>query len=255
MYYGEYLPANDLEPFIAGFWKFIAPDDVPPGTPHVAPPDGCVSLVLHANRMAGQHNIFLVGPDVGMLRNVLYPGSVYVGIRFAPGAVGCFLDFSGAQLRGQSIELSAPNAFHPYLDLVGPGFEQFSLLEAELRRQKRKAPDPEVAKVAQILKDNEGNRSIASVLKAAFIGERQLQRRFRRDVGLSMKEFARVRRMRAAMVRLVLHRQKTLDISLDGGYYDQAHFLNEFRDFADMKPSELERYLRKIEHGFVAVDG
>ncbi|MBK7873823.1 MAG: hypothetical protein IPJ74_25760 [Saprospiraceae bacterium] len=64
-----------------------------------------------------------------------------------------------------------------------------------------------------------------------------------------MKEFARVRRMRTAIIQMVLHQHQSLELSLNGGYYDQAHFLHDFQAFANMKPGDLQVYLRQIEHG------
>jgi AraC-like DNA-binding protein len=251
MFYEEYPPGDGLRQYIASYWKFVAPPGDYPPIQHTAPPDGCVSLLLYTNPIYHLRQSILLGPSIGVVQSTLLPGSVYVGARFMPGAFSCFFDYPSESLRDRHILLGNEAHFSDIFDRLDADFENLDSIGKVLLQFKNGEPDVEVGKAVRLLVESEGNLRIAEIIRQAFIGERQLQRRFRQEVGLSMKEFARVRRMRAAMVRLVLHRQTTLDASLNSGYYDQAHFLHDFQSFARMKPSELENYLRQIEHGAI----
>ncbi len=100
-----------------------------------------------------------------------------------------------------------------------------------------------MAKVVHEIIKTEGQCKVADLVQKAFVSERQLQKRFRKAVGLSMKELARVFRLRAALVQLVFQEHGVLDISFDKGFYDQSHFLHEFQRFARQKPDQVKRYL------------
>ncbi len=54
---------------------------------------------------------------------------------------------------------------------------------------------------------------------------------FRAEVGLAPKAYLRVRRLQAALRRLDTGRSRGSTIAADLGYFDQAHFVREFRAF------------------------
>lgn len=249
MFYQEYLPCEALQNTVACYWKFVAPKDIQEPVQHTAPPDGCVSLFLHRNVALQIQYLALAGPSVEVLKTTVLPGSVYLGVRFLPGAFGCFFDIPIEPLRNQGQEFPTETLLGALLPELNADFNAFNQLDAILMQLKQSDPDPEVQKAVQLILDSQGQCKIKDIVRQAFVSERPLQKRFRKAVGLSMKEFARVRRMRAAIVQMVLHQQRSLDVSHEGGYYDQAHFLRDFQAFAQMKPAELQGYLRRIEHG------
>jgi AraC-like DNA-binding protein len=92
----------------------------------------------------------------------------------------------------------------------------------------------------------EGNPSVrmADVRRLTGLSTKRLIGLFRAEVGLSPKEYARVRRLQAALRRLG-------DLDADGargaeiaaavGYFDQSHFVREFRSFTGMTPTQYRR--------------
>jgi len=245
--YREFLPSPAWADYLAGHWKFVVPMDWGQTFEHIAPPDGCVSLFLCKNERHHFQFAGLMGPQLTMLKTTLVPGSVYWGIRFYPGAFSCCFDQSVEDLKNQSIVLPDFAAFDAGLAVLNPDFADVQLIETLLPHP-QKTLDTEVRKVVQSILKTEGQCKIADLVHAAFLSERQLQKRFRKAVGLSMKELARVMRIRAALVQMVLHERQSIDISFEQGFYDQAHFLHEFQQFARQQPEEVKRYLRNIQH-------
>lgn len=81
---------------------------------------------------------------------------------------------------------------------------------------------------------------IADLASAIGTSTRELGRRFENAVGVSPKKFSRVTRFVRALHRLRECRQETLTyVAVASGYYDQAHFIHEFREFAGITPGEL----------------
>ena len=100
--------------------------------------------------------------------------------------------------------------------------------------------------------DTGGQVSIGSLSAELGWSRRRFAERFREDVGLAPKVFARVLRFHRAVETLKAHEPRRLsDVAQDCGYYDQAHFDRDFRVFAGVTPTELVRTLRP-DGGFAA---
>ncbi|QHT65251.1 helix-turn-helix transcriptional regulator [Rhodocytophaga rosea] len=80
---------------------------------------------------------------------------------------------------------------------------------------------------------------LASALR---ISERQLQRRFKKQVGISLKRYQRVSRFELALKRLAtVHYSELTSIAFELDYTDQSHFIKEFQEFAEMSPYNFVR--------------
>ena len=72
---------------------------------------------------------------------------------------------------------------------------------------------------------------------------------FTAEVGLTPKVFSRLRRFRRALDRVA--DRPAVDwtvIALECGYYDQAHFIHDFRSFAGMTPTAYEQCRVSLNH-------
>ena len=64
------------------------------------------------------------------------------------------------------------------------------------------------------------------------------EKRFRRNVGISPKQFAYIIRMKS-VIKNGLGKQPFTQTALDAGYYDQAHFNKDFKLFTGQCPTEF----------------
>jgi transcriptional regulator GlxA family with amidase domain len=82
--------------------------------------------------------------------------------------------------------------------------------------------------------------NVKSVAVDLGVSERHLRRLFRKSVGMSPKEFARVARFRHARRTAREGSQRSwADIAAETGYYDQAHLTEDFRAIAGVTPRVL----------------
>lgn len=80
---------------------------------------------------------------------------------------------------------------------------------------------------------------IAAVTRAVGMCERRFRDRFQSEVGMAPKLFARVQRFQAVIAKVHrLSRVDWADVASDCGYFDQAHFINDFRMFCGLTPVE-----------------
>ena len=100
------------------------------------------------------------------------------------------------------------------------------------------AVDPVARAAIGLLLDSDRNASVEELARALGLSDRQLERRFRRDVGISPKQFSMLWRFGQS---LHLHRQglRTADIALACGYFDQAHFTRAFERIAGRPPGRF----------------
>lgn len=87
---------------------------------------------------------------------------------------------------------------------------------------------------------SKGGVAIGSLSAALEYSPRQFIDRFRAEVGFAPKTMARVLRFNSVIERLetATHVRWT-DLALECGYYDQSHFVREFREFAGSTPSDF----------------
>jgi AraC-like DNA-binding protein len=83
--------------------------------------------------------------------------------------------------------------------------------------------------------------SIATVTDALGLSAKRFIERFTIEVGLTPKRYCRIRRFQRALA--LSHRGHHVDwtrVALDCGYFDQAHFIHDFRSFAGLTPTEYQ---------------
>jgi AraC-like DNA-binding protein len=91
--------------------------------------------------------------------------------------------------------------------------------------------------LGQFQQESHGCR-IAKVTDEIGLSPRRFIELFRRQVGLAPKVFCRVRRFQNVL-QMVRETEAVhwADVALQCGYYDQAHFIHDFRSFSDLTPS------------------
>jgi AraC-like DNA-binding protein len=80
---------------------------------------------------------------------------------------------------------------------------------------------------------------IADMIDTIGVSPRWLTQVFRAEVGLTPKRYQRIQRFQAALCRI--ERNKHIDwadIAFASGYFDQAHFIHDFRAFSGLSPTD-----------------
>jgi AraC-like DNA-binding protein len=119
---------------------------------------------------------------------------------------------------------------------------RFAILDAVLARRldSARAPAPGVEQAWRRLVATHGAVPVGALAEESGWSRRHLVARFRDDVGLPPKVFARILRFERAAELLVAPGGPSLcEIALGCGYYDQAHLNRDFRAFAGCTPTEL----------------
>jgi AraC-like DNA-binding protein len=87
--------------------------------------------------------------------------------------------------------------------------------------------------------DSTGKVSVDQLANDAGISSRQLERRFLREVGLGPKLLGRIIRFQQVFRAVEQCNAAWADVALECGYYDQAHLIRDFNQFAQQTPAVL----------------
>ena len=125
----------------------------------------------------------------------------------------------------------------PILEAQGPA-DKLNALERLLQRTVQ-----EPAKRSDLLDRalrflESPNTSVRQCANYEGVSERRLSQVFREQVGMSPKVWCRIRRFQMAVTSL--HQGTDVrwaDLAIRCGYYDQAHFINDFRAFSGINPT------------------
>ena len=83
---------------------------------------------------------------------------------------------------------------------------------------------------------NNGNISILQLSNQSFLSQRQFERKFKDLVGFSPKTFSRLVRFKATVDNYRTDNKTMTEIAYDFGYYDQSHFIQDFKQFSGYSP-------------------
>lgn len=104
-----------------------------------------------------------------------------------------------------------------------------------LSRLHEPAPDQLVLAALSLIHKSGGNIRIQQLAQQLHTSQSPLEKRFRKAVGASPKKFASIVRIKFAINQF--NKQPSLTaLGYDAGFYDQAHFIKEFKTFTGDTP-------------------
>jgi AraC-like DNA-binding protein len=168
-----------------------------------------------------------------------------LGVKFLPGAFSLFSVLPAVELTGRIVtfeEALGPEGAQLAREgeAAGSAAERIALAETFLR-ERRGDPDPRVETVvaaAEAMRSGPPDQRVSDVAGEHGLSVRTLQRLFRDHVGVSPKWVLQRYRMHDAAERIAAgEAPDTAELALELGYFDQAHFGNDFRRYVGIPPA------------------
>jgi len=238
VHYRETAPHPALRPYIHCYWELYTGAALAEPYTYRVVADACMDIFFETD--APERN-YIMGFSDCFTQFPLGKHFRYTGIRFLPGMFPLFskLDASELHNRAEPLQHILPgtarflsDAFNTYntsARLCARLDAWFLQLLPGIQQQ----PDPRFAAALQRILQNGGNTLVEKELDTG-ISSRQLRRLFRFYTGDSAKTFSQVVRFQY----FLQSRQYTDKAFFDAGYYDQAHFIKEFRNFYGTTPGQ-----------------
>ena len=105
------------------------------------------------------------------------------------------------------------------------------------RIARARAPDSSIAWMAAQIEASAGELRVGALQKETGLSKARVIERFRTQIGVRPKLYARLVRFRSVLDCLQRGDLALADVALEAGYYDQAHLNVEFREFAGLSPT------------------
>jgi len=101
--------------------------------------------------------------------------------------------------------------------------------------------------IAKIL-GHKGNINIENLSRSINISKKTVERKFIKKLGLTPKRYCRIVRLfHALKIPKTQNDFKLSSVAIDNGFYDQAHFIKEVKQFTGMTPKEYFGIDRTIQ--------
>jgi AraC-like DNA-binding protein len=191
-----------------------------------------------------------------MLLDTSAPFNVF-GVSFKPGGGFPFLPMPAGELQNLQVPLEAvwsaaqARALSEELVEACTPVRKFHVIERALTAvvRNRFAPHPAVRYAVAALGHASHPRSISSIVDRVGISQRRFIELFRNEVGVTPKAYARVQRFQQVLASIE-HATEVdwTEVALSCGYFDQAHFVHDFREFAGVTPSIYLRFRASRNH-------
>ena len=266
MNYLEHPVPVDLQRHLQCLW--VLEDPCPSEDIQVIYPDGRCELVAELGvpmRFHGvdgdireDHALVFAGQQRGPIR-LQAAGPVHcIGLRLCASASGLIAGVELPRLRDRAPDLRtldpefATRFGAAAKDCADSGSAEslWALMRAHCAGF---AIDPGIEAATTRIDSCDGDMTVAELARTVGLGLRTLQQRFIAQVGVTAKEYARIRRLHALVRTLDAGDLGIADAAARHGYTDQAHATHELTRLTGATPAALARALRDDRAGEAAV--
>jgi AraC-like DNA-binding protein len=168
-----------------------------------------------------------------------------MGVQFKPGGAAAFFGGSAREFENEHISLrdlwgAEADSLHQHLvEEPLPERKIGILFRAMARRYRERTRHPAVELALGCFARVPHRVSVSTAAREADVSPKKLIRLFAEEVGMTPKTYLRVSRFQRVLSRV--YAAQTIDWMEEverHGYYDQPHFIREFREFSGFTPTE-----------------
>ncbi len=201
---------------------------------------------------------FLIGPHDRPVINEPTGETFAVGVVGTPVGCEALFGIRPSRLRGRAVDLetiwpAAAQLRSELLSASGPE-EMLNIVEAHLAATYDPSiPGLDRCRQAVSMLEGRSTQPIADIAAELGISHGHLDREFTRIVGMSPRALARLLRLRRLLSGIDVQSEVGwADLAIGLGWFDQAHFIRDFKRHTGVTPS---RYLEAQRSTYAPVDG
>ncbi|CAN5275044.1 hypothetical protein BH10ACI1_BH10ACI1_16670 [soil metagenome] len=257
MSYRETESSKETSHLVFSFWEFTTAAEDFGSIQHEIFPDGCISLFYYRNDNFNVKQLAFNGLNLESVSAPVFPNDIFWGMRISPAACANILRENPSNLKS-TIMVEAERFPHLTKGLLEKlnnckSFEEaIAVYENHLKELNfgSSFSDKKIAQAIKLIEITGGEIRVAELAEELDLSIRQLQRRFKNSSGLSPKQFARTRRIRATAVDLVENKNTSwANRAAEKGFSDQAHLTHEFVSVTKRSPNSFAEKVSHIKHG------
>lgn len=214
--------------------------------------DGAVAVVAGEGGARALSGLVVSGPRTRPVTSVSLAPVRSLCVILYPDAFALLTGIAPARLQDRD-EAAAGwldagwEAWTPALrERAGDEAAQAAWIEAWLAARWRERSAGWDPALGESLRSITGADGVAGTARTLGVGERQVQRRYREEIGVTPAQARRLQRMNEAVYALRdpgAAKDTLAALAAELGYADQAHMARELRELAGLPPSRLEAHI------------
>jgi len=249
------LPSEALRPYIKYYWVCTSDEDVFKESMY---PSGHLEFCIDiSNGDTTRHfgNQSERMPKLEVLGHITQPtfatvarGTTVLVTRFYPHTSSLFFPHSAFDFNNKSVDLydilsQVSNDFYsqlmeqPTVEMKVRILEAF-LLQRLMKNEKKREKLKLVDRLCRYISSTDSFHREGLITESGF-SERYIQKAFLEYVGLTPQNYFAVQRFNKALALIQSSSKPLTSIALECGYYDQAHFIKEFKSYTALTPSQV----------------
>ena len=256
MDYREISPEDRLKPFIKCFYIFHS--DSAAEFEDVVFPSGFTEMVFNLGQGSWAslaENDYQITPKIELWGQVTRPMLIksigkhlMLGVRFFPHSAGYFLREDIEQFNNSVSDLAdvlgeAIKTLHNRLLETNDLITRIKLIEMFLIKRlsndkKRNCRIEEIGHLLDQINKNYTENTISLVASQHGISPRYLHKLVYQYTGLSPKLLHRITRFQHSLKFITQNEESLTSIAYECGYFDQSHFIKDFKSFTGVTPSD-----------------
>lgn len=256
MIYNEFEPSDDLKSIIRCFWVLEGSREEISGKQTIVP-DGCMEMIFHYGdpyyqyltdgSRTEQPQCFVFGQLTRKL--VIEPSgdSGMFAVRFKPEGLKPVSQLPANEFQDSAVTLekvlgAGSKDFESNILAASSAEERIEITGQFLadRFESSSVADSIVKDTVDTIIAGRGMQKISELPGSAAVSKRTLERRFAETVGVNLKQLSNIIRLQAAVQKMINKEYGSLtELALDNGYYDQAHFIKEFKRYTGFTPKDF----------------
>ncbi len=251
MKYYTLRPKSTLANYVRYFWVLECPVSENQPYIHRTFANGCPELLFHykgrfeelafndkteSSFIAGihaqtnQYRRFIVKQDFGIVGVYLYPYAVHFFFKI-PSTEICnqlpdLQSLLGAEGKIVEDQIMTARNNNDRIRIVS------DFLESKLTKPEH----PQIILATKSILQAQGQLSIDQLADSCCLSKRQFERKFKEQCGFSPKSFSRIVRFNSLVANYQKGDYSLTEIAHDFGYYDQSHFIQDFKEFSGYNP-------------------
>jgi AraC-like DNA-binding protein len=264
MNYKVYKPSKELADWIECYWTISCSSDYI-SREELMIPGGRVELMfnlgtpVHFVSSAGKcfvmkNNMYILGQRNTYFKALHLPGALMWGVRFKPACFHPFCNGSTSFLLNEVAEAAeifgtiGTDTCYNRLIATTSNDNKIDLIESFLKRipQTKAMQDNEFPKMLNLVKTNYQETSLFEFCNNHKLYYKKLERQFLQYAGYTPKEFLSVRRFYRAVEMIYKTSNNLTDICHKLGYYDQSHFIKNFKNYTSLSPLKFVKGAHEI---------
>lgn len=268
MIFREILPQEKLRPYVRCYWLMDSEGHIEVNDTLL--PNGYMEIVFNLGNAvwesAGKGK-FSVNPPIELVGQMTKPQmvkcsghNILLGIRFHTHAAALFLNESMHLFNDGVEDLSAvlgsdTDALLQALLNMPSLSQQIALIELfllnRLMLNERKTPIVDMlGHAVSVIQKDPSDQCVQQLATQCGISPRYLQKLFVAHLGVSPSLFLKISRFKKSLAYLNGDPGSLTAIAYNCGYFDQSHFIRDFKSFTGMTPSSYSPELFPVSQYF-----